>query len=215
MTRTAAQIAAIESRGGHELRHAPPELERELAAAVSVARPWPIEQACSTEFRALRTSGSRRLETIGLAVIHCTQGSTALGAASWFTNPDAQGSAHLVVDGTRCYRTLPPSVICWGAPGTNLRGWHIELAGFAEWTGATWLGHPGTLERAAYKVALHCHEFHIPPRFLTDRELARGEDGICSHRGATRVFGGTHTDPGGAFPWERFLPRVTAYYGAL
>lgn len=212
-----AQVTDPRDRlGGDEGRHAPARHEaRTLAAASRAAAPWPIGRACSTEFTALRQSGRRPVASIGLVVVHCTQGATARGAASWFTNPAARGSAHLVVDANECYRTLPPSIIPWGAVGANTRGWHLEIAGFAQWERSEWLAHRGTIERAAYKAALHCRQLRVPPRFLSDRELRAGGRGIVSHRGCVRVFGGEHTDPGRWFPWDVFLRRLATYYEGL
>lgn len=202
--------------GADPSRHAPPGwdgLTRRLQAAQQqAAAPWPISRTCSTEFTALHHSGRRPVSSIGLVVVHCTQGSTARGAASWFANPDSRGSAHLCVDRVECYRTLPPSIIPWGAIGANTRGWHLELAGFAQWERSQWLAHRGTIERGAYKTALHCRAFGIPPRFLSDRELRAGKRGIVSHRGCCRVFGGDHTDPGRWFPWDVYLRRTLFYY---
>lgn len=216
-------LSELERRGAGDLRHEPlpaglsiEQVLADVAAAelevLAAAAPWPIRRECSASFRARRKSGTRRLSAITLGVVHCTQGATARGAASWFVNPAAQGSAHVVADGRECFRTLPPSVIPWGAPGVNGRGWHLELAGFAEWSRGTWLAHRGTLERGAFKLALHGHAFNFPMRRLTDGELRRGvKRGIIGHAQASRVFGGSHTDPGAHFPWAEFLELAHAF----
>lgn len=211
-----AALPPIERLGDDELRHEPGRdvelelaIERELA---DVTPAWPIRRDCSRQFTARHSSGTRSLESIIWLVVHCTQGATARGAASWFANPASRGSAHVVVDGLECYRTLPNGLIPWGAPGANLRGWHLELAGFAEWTRAEWLRRRPMLERGAYKLALHGKRFGIPIRFLKDEELAGGRArGVISHRQCSRVFGGSHTDPGASFPWDVFLGRARDY----
>jgi hypothetical protein len=98
------------------------------------ATPQPLEATCSRQFRAIRNSGVRSLSQIGLIIIHCTQSNSARSSAEWFANPDTQGSAHLVLDDDECYRTLVDSAIPWAAPGANTRGFHVEIAGFAEWS---------------------------------------------------------------------------------
>ena len=216
------ELPPIERLGGDVDRHFPPaclirdllrdvELQ-DLGQIVEVAKPLPIRATCSTELRALRSSGTRRLSAIELLVVHTTEGLTARGAARWFTNPACRGSAHVVADGIECFRTLPPSAIPWGAPGANGRGWHLEIVGRASWARAEWLRHPSTIERAAFKLAWHGRAFKIPIVRLTDAELRAGvKRGVVDHRQCSRVFGGTHWDVGDGFPFDRFLQSARAW----
>lgn len=213
-----AGLDELERRGADPGRH--PSIEQlpkgstigpAIAESTLDSIAWPLTRSCSTRFSARRRSGTRKLSAIELGVVHCTQGASAAGAAGWFANTKSQGSAHDVVDAIECYRTLPPSVIPWGAPGVNGNGWHLEIAGFAEWSRAEWLRHGRAIERAAYKLAVNGRE-RFPMRFLTDRELAdvlrrkpTRRRGVVSHRQVSRVFGGTHTDPGPHFPWDVFM----------
>lgn len=224
-----AQLPELERRGDEPGRHPLPsaliaadvervdEADELLVLSATQAPAWPIGRTCSTAYRAKRTSGTRRLSAIELGVVHCTQGATARGAASWFANPASKGSAHVAVDGRECYRTLPPSAIPWGAPGVNGNGWHLELAAYAQWSRAEWLSHPVLLQRGAYKLAANGRG-HFPMRFLTDRELADvlrrkpgRRHGIVSHRQVSRVFGGDHTDPGAHFPWDVFMAHARRF----
>lgn len=207
-------LQGLELRGDDELRHQPPEWEaelREIEEPFEAHEPWPATRTCSTRYRALHSSGRRRLSAIRWLVIHSTEGSTARGAAAWFANPRSAGSAHVVVDEIECYQTLPPSAVPWAAPGANFHGWHLELAGFASWSRARWRLHDRELWRAAYKLEIHAHRFGIPIRRLTAHELAAGVHGFTDHRTCTAVFGGTHTDPGAHFPWDTLLDRVHYY----
>jgi hypothetical protein len=115
----------------------------------------PIAAGCSRRYSAVRRSGTRDVAQIGLIVIHCTQSNSARSSAQWFENPSAQGSAHLVLDEHECYRTLDDNVIPWGAKGANTRGFHIEIAGWAEWSRDEWMKRSQALRRAAYKAAVH------------------------------------------------------------
>lgn len=216
------ELTELELRGDEELRHAPAEIagaEAELAREAPLgpleAAAWPISQTCSRRYTAVRTSGRRKLSAIRLLVVHCTQGSTARGAAAWFANPRSRGSAHLCVDGVECYRTLSPSWICWGAPGVNGSGWHMELAGFAEWSRAEWLRHRGTLDRGAFKLAWHADAFGLPLRLLTPAAAKGGAKGVITHKIASAAYGGSHWDPGPNFPMDVFLKSARHYREAM
>lgn len=204
-----------ERLGGDLERHFPEtllEIEEDEARVLEAAKPKPLRAWCSTEYRAIRSSGTRRLAAIELLVVHTTQGTTARGAARWFTNPGCRGSAHLVVDGIECFRTLPPSAIPWGAPGANARGWHLEIAGMAQWSRAEWLARRGTIERAAFKLAWHARAFRIPIVRLSNAELRAGvKRGIVDHDQCSQVFGGTHWDVGDGFPFDVLLARARVY----
>jgi N-acetylmuramoyl-L-alanine amidase len=217
-----AELSELEQLGESELRHPPTEaIELELAGEPAAleelsleplaAAAWPISRSCSRRYTAAHNSGRRRLSAIRLLVVHCTQGSTARGAAAWFANPRSQGSAHLCVDGAECYRTLAPSVIPWAAAGCNGSGWHLELAGFAEWSRAQWLAHRSTLNRGAFKIAWHADAFGIPLRLLTPAQVRAGAQGLITHKIASSVYGGSHWDPGPNFPMDVFLKAARHY----
>lgn len=204
------KIAAVDAI---ESQHPPVEVLDTLAATIAAEPEQSIPAACSTRFRAAHNSGTRPLRAVRWIVMHDTEGSTAAGAAAWFQNPASQGSAHIVVDNTICYRTLPNSYIPWGAQGANYRGFHIEQAGFASWSGAMWNGPKRqTLQRAAYKAALHCRLFNIPPWFRWAKSLEKGQAGITTHAECTKAFGGNHTDPGTGWPRFTFMVMVRSYY---
>jgi hypothetical protein len=165
----------------------------------------PLDAACSQQYTAVRQSGTRRPSQIGLIVIHCTQSHSARSSAQWFENTRAQGSAHLVLDEFECFRTLDSSVIPWGAKGANTRGFHIEIAGWAEWSRQDWMKHSQALRRAAYKAAVHAVKFGIPIRLLTADQLKAGKKGIVTHALCTKAFGGSHSDPGRNCPTEQIM----------
>jgi hypothetical protein len=186
-----------------------PEEDDDILRAPRPAQPIPAR--CSREFRAVRRSGARDLSQIGLVVIHCTQSNSARSSAQWFANPAAQGSAHIVVDDFECYRTLEDDDIPWGAKGANTRGFHIEIAGWAQWNRQRWLNHERGLRRAAFKGAFHADKFRIPIRLLTVAQLRSGQRGFATHHLCCQAFTGTHTDPGSHFPIEQFLNWTRDY----
>lgn len=176
----------------------------------------PIKASCNPHYRAYHNSGQRSLSSIKWIVMHSTEGNSAQGAASWFTDPKSQGSAHLVVDDTICYRCLNDQDIPWGAPGANTQGFHIEQTGYARWNSSLWSKtHLRTLQRAAYKAALHCRKYGIPIRFVDAAGLKAGRAGITTHLECTKAFGGTHVDPGKGWPKTLFIAMVKTYAAGM
>lgn len=172
-------------------------------------------EPCILRYRARRRSGSRALNRIIWIVMHDTEGGTAKGIAQYFSGPTARGSAHLVIDDKECYRCLPNSIIPWGAPGANEKGFHIEQCGYARWSLVFWKRHIETLRRSAYKAAQHCHKFNIPPVFITAKGLKNGQRGITTHAECTKAFGGSHTDPGRFWPRRLFMLLVRRYLSQM
>jgi len=180
-----------------------------------MAAAQPIGAPCSREYHAVHTSGTRDAQIVRWIVLHDTESASAEAAARWFANPNSQGSAHLVVDDAICFRTLDNDEIPWAAPGANAFGFHIEQAGFARWSAVVWRSHLVTLQRAAYKTALHCHVFGIPARFVGAEGLTGGATGITTHAECSKAFGGTHTDPGPMWPRRMFMSLVRRYFEEL
>ena len=175
-----------------------------------------IEAACRTDFLpAHRVSGTRDPSIIKWIVLHSTEGGTARSVAAYFESPSAGGSAHLVVDDDSCYRCLRNDQIPWGAPGANTTGFHIEQCGYARWPAAAWFLRHRTLRRAAYKTALHCKLFGIPPVFVDSGDLILGKRGVTVHSECSKAFGGDHTDPGKGWPRGVFMALVRNYYRKL
>lgn len=176
----------------------------------------PIKAVCHRDhYPAYRQSGSREEHEIKWIVLHSTEGGTADSVARYFQSSNAGGSTHLVVDDRECQRCLPNTTVSWGAKGANRYGFHIEQCGYARWTRAEWLEHRPTLERAAYKTALHCKKFGIPPVFRTQAGLKRGYRGITTHVECSRAFGGSHWDPGTGWPRTLFMAMVKAYLAEM
>ena len=175
-------------------------------------KPVPIDAECRRDFYpAYRTSGRRPLAAVRWVVLHSTEGGTAASVARYFQSSSARGSAHLVVDDDECQRCLPNSAVPWAAPGANYAGLHIEQCGFAKWSTEEWRSHRATLERAAYKTALYCSNFGIPPVFREAADLKARRPGITTHVECSEAFGGTHWDPGPGWPRSLFMTLVRRY----
>nr|DAV69117.1 MAG TPA: Bifunctional autolysin [Caudoviricetes sp.] len=137
--------------------------------------------------------------------------------AGWFTNPNAQASAHYCVDDNSIVQCVNEGDYAWASgPTGNLNGIQIEMAGRAAQSRADWLDDysRAMLERTAALTADICKRHGIPVRVLTDEQVARGEAGITTHASLARVFRETdHSDPGPDFPWDFFMERVQAHAG--
>ena len=137
--------------------------------------------------------------------------------AGWFTNPNAQASAHYCVDDNSIVQGVNEGDYAWASgPTGNVNGIQIEMAGRAAQSRADWLDDysRAMLERTAALTADICKRHGIPVRVLTDEQVARGEAGITTHASLARVFRETdHSDPGPNFPWDFFMERVQAHAG--
>jgi hypothetical protein len=209
-------IAEVERR---DYEHPSPSQLRAAVGPLQALPPVPqapLRVSCDTTYRAKRISGRRPVDAITYIVLHCTQGGTAQAAARWFENDDSRGSAHLVIDDNICYRTMQDIEIPWGAPGANYHGLHIEQAGFVTYSSYVWShNHRMLLHRTAYKVALHCVRYDIPPWFVTAAGLRAGTRGVTTHAQATLAFGGDHTDPGPGWPRYLVMNLVRTYYADI
>lgn len=149
---------------------------------------------------AAHTSGPRPAPPT-LVVVHCTEGSTAEGAARWFANPRSAGSAQVVVDDAEVWRCVDDMVIAWHARGANTNGLGLEIAGFASWSRAEWMSHMPRLQEAARIHAGWCRTYGIPLVESVTR-------GYHAHAG---LPGNDHTDPGPNFPWTAYLDLVRCF----
>jgi hypothetical protein len=171
-----------------------------------------------SDYRALHDSGKRSLQANRLLCLHSIESTNLKGAAegagAWFADRRSAGSAHYGVDNDSIQRYLSLDRIPWAAPSVNLAGIHYEQMGTAAWTRAQWLEKAKpTLDRTAWLLARHSKRFAIPLRTLTDAELRAGKRGVITHVQATRVFGGTHTDPGKGYPIDWVMDRARHYLG--
>lgn len=193
----------------------------------------PIKAVCHrTFYPAFRSSGVRPVSAIKWIVMHDTEGGTARSVARFFKGPfsgDDGGSTHLVVDDFECQRCLLDVAVPWGARSAskisaNFHGLHIEQCGRASWSTEQWLEHERTLKRGAYKAALHCFKFGIPPIFVTAPGLLAGREGVTTHNEITQASKAAdpanawkydHTDPGTGWPRALFMKWVRAFHTDL
>ena len=68
-----------------------------------------------------------------------------------------------------------------------------------------------TIDRTAWLIAHLSKKHLIPIRSLSDSELRKGLRGVVTHAQCSRVFGGTHTDPGSNYPFHYLLDKAKEY----
>jgi N-acetylmuramoyl-L-alanine amidase/Putative peptidoglycan binding domain len=167
-------------------------------------------------FIAARNFTKGRDAPIDVLVVHAMEAAerpdTAEAVARWFAGPHApRASAHFCIDADSIVRCVRDDDVAWHAPGANHNGLGFEHAGYSAQTDADWddsYSH-AMLSRSARLVAAKCREYGIPPVWLFPADLLAGRRGITSHWNVTRAFRRSdHTDPGAAFPVERYVGLV-------
>lgn len=156
--------------------------------------------------------------SVQLVVIHTTEGAARASAAEDGASYDQRRtdgtSTHYFHDSdstVQCVRTADQAHAA--RTQGNRRGIQHELctrADSANWGDAY---HQAMLRQAAKQAARDAKKWGIPVRHLTVAQVADGVKGFCGHWDITRAFpqdNGTHTDPGGNFPWSQFLGMVQA-----
>lgn len=183
-----------------------------------------IKGPCTQGPRAANDSGPRRAKDIRLIVIHSAEAAdsfggdtSAEGVANYFSRQSTQASTQLAVDRDSCVRMLPDLVIPWGARGANYDGLHVEICGYARWSRSEWLERTAMLKRAAFKVAVWCYQYHIPPRWLTVASVKGGiTKGMTTHADVNKAFKkGDHWDPGSGFPKDLFREWIKTYLAEI
>jgi hypothetical protein len=139
--------------------------------------------------------------------IHATDNTADAGAEAGYARvrPD-KTSAHFYVDDSHAIQALDTSHEAYGCLYHGNRiSVQFELCGRSNALS------DATLRRAAPVVQRVCREFGIPVRRLSADQVRAGAMGICGHDAITLAFPedhGDHTDPGAAFPWDRFISYV-------
>lgn len=173
-----------------------------------------------TDFFQARNYTKANRSELRLIVIHTMESpekpSTARAVAQWFASQNApQASAHACVDNTEVVLCVKEQDIAWGAPGANRDGYHIEHAGYAAQTAADWNDEysRAMLELSARHAADIATRYELPIVHLSVADVAAGKaKGLCGHVDVTNAFHkSTHTDPGGAFPWDNYLAMVAEF----
>jgi N-acetyl-anhydromuramyl-L-alanine amidase AmpD len=145
-------------------------------------------------------------------IVHCTaqayQDDYPYRLGQYWSRPPTGSpvSVHYGISDTQVYQYVWHADTAYQArnPG-NLRGVGIEFSGLASYPPSEWLSHGAMLRHGGKLVSEIAAKHRIPLKYCSDDDLRERRPGITTHAQLTRVFGGTHTDPGPGFPLDLLL----------
>ncbi|MBN9607867.1 MAG: hypothetical protein BGO26_06755 [Actinobacteria bacterium 69-20] len=154
-------------------------------------------------------------------VVHSVESEIVSGLArslanGWFRNPANKTSAHTISDPHETIDMVQDTQRAWHCGNGNNTSLGNEHVGRARFTRVQWTTPAGLamLRNGAQRTARQCIDHKIRPRWLSLAQLARNEDGLCTHNDMRLVRGGTtHTDPGPGFPYDLYLQMVKEAMG--
>jgi len=122
-------------------------------------------------------------------------------------------SYHAVFDTDRVFPCVPNNTVAYAAGGGNSRGVHGCFPGKAGQSRAEWLDDVSLamIRTAARWIVDVCRSEGIPDGFISYRQVAAYEAGVCDHHAISLAFArSTHTDVGPAFPWDVLRHEIDA-----
>lgn len=164
--------------------------------------------------------GSQEIERIVWHTIEIAETeSAAENAAHFFANlspstpKKERVSSHYTIDNNTEVQCVRDEDIANHAFGDNEGTLGFELAGKAGQSFREWRDDysKDVVERACVLAARKCKAFGIPPRWLTQTQVADRARGFATHEQISDQFGeGIRSDPGEHFPYEKVAKRVKA-----
>lgn len=180
-------------------------------------------------------SSSRNGTAITLLAGHTTESAwTVARLAEFFSQPDAQGSAHAGIDADSVLAMVPDYRAAWTLRSGNPKSLNAEMCAFAGMTRDQWLsetdivfvgkatgGKPMTVRRPrqilrnfSAWLAEKSQAYDVPLVKLSPTQVAQGHSGVIGHIDWTEgMHDGSHTDPEtvrGTFPWDVVLDDARA-----
>ncbi|PSP55104.1 N-acetylmuramoyl-L-alanine amidase [Halobacteriales archaeon QS_1_67_19] len=160
------------------------------------------------------TEASRSPSEIRWIIIHVAEGSYE-GTIDWFQNPDANVSAHYVIEndsGGEITKMLNRGDIGWHAGNSDYNDTSIgfEHEGYTDETTFTDALYKSTAETIRY-LADKCNIPLYRPSDVAPCNAYDGAGGIIGHRQVPDPDDcgwNDHTDPGSTWEWDKFLNYV-------
>lgn len=165
-------------------------------------------------------SDPRGSRPVRLVAVHTAEGSrTAASLGAYFYQPSVQASSHVGIDAGNTLQYVGYDRSAWTLRSGNPISDNAELCGFAKWTREQWLStatadgcvNPrAILDRTAAWIRSRCLARGVPIRKITPAQVAAGQSGVIAHWDWTLgMHDGTHTDPGGGFPWDYVIAKAS------
>lgn len=158
------------------------------------------------------TKAGRADSSIKWIVLHVMQApeklSTAEGTQNYFASTSVKASTHFSCDADSTVQSVMIADVAYGAGGANAAGVHIEQAGYSEQSAVDWsdaYSQRMLVEQVAPLVGRLATRLQIPLRFVDAAGLKRGDRGVTTHKQCSDAFGGSHWDPGLAYPMGQVL----------
>lgn len=166
-------------------------------------------------------SQSRNGTKIDLFLLHTQEGDGNADQLARWLGGNVNASYHYTISmdprdkGITVCDVVDTDYASWSVLSANNRSINLCFAGSkAGWTRQQWLDNVGrAIDVAAYIAVQDCKKYGIPTTVIAPPYTA-GRAGISDHAYVTKVLrDGTHTDCGGAFPWDVFAAAVNKYAG--
>ena len=169
----------------------------------------------------VRNQSERLGHVVNAVAVHSTESQDIphsrddiVSIRNWFDNPASQASSHIGVDGDgNCEVWVHSNKKAWTILNLNSVTCNIEFIGRAAQPKSAW--EEAQIKRGAQWAAYRCLMYAIPAQRGVVRNVAGNavvtKKGIITHKQLTDAGFGSHTDPGPAFPMDRFLELVSYY----
>lgn len=147
-----------------------------------------------------------------LLVVHTSEGATTFRSLGNFLAQSSAGvSYHVGFDDTTADAIgeyVKPPHKSWSAHSANNEGEHgcccTPSGASSGWSRETWLSKPRMLDACAAWLREEGARYGIPVVKIGPDQIRAGAAGVCGHADCVQAgLGGSHTDPGPNFPWDR------------
>lgn len=182
--------------------------------------PTTVKEPTPNVVHYVRNKSSRGGSTIGMIVIHTTEGSNLpgdtdlIGLGNFFDQPSVQASSHIANDGEgRDARYVADQDKAWTCSNDNPFTLNVEQIGFAKTTREEWYKlYSHQLANTAKWIAFWCDKYNIPMRRGAAPAGILIKKGIASHK-QLGLLGGGHWDPGPSYPMK-YVILMARYFTA-
>jgi N-acetyl-anhydromuramyl-L-alanine amidase AmpD len=154
-----------------------------------------------------------------LLVVHTSEGATTFrNLGNFLAQASSQVSYQVGFDDTSSTQIgeyVTRDGKCWAAMNANDWGQHgcccTPSGASSGWSRDTWLAHPNMLAACGAWLAEEAARYGIPLTKISAGDINAGRKGVCGHGDVSAAgAGGSHTDPGGQFPWDVVLSGSSA-----